>query len=247
MIEIRIANVFSNLMYEELLGDGQNHCEQAVNHQNDGNGHAARVGQQLTTTTHCPEQLHILFVPPNNQNCLPSNTVASTTAVRNDNQTISILSNQLLKIDNKQNFDEELYAQNMRKECPAISGVEEKSRMEIVVDESLITSNLSIVNRKLSTVAGGIAEGSTSTNANDSQRAAPLGRMPNSNKQYSRFETIDLTSDQEDLADTSDSDQNYNGQTLSYHRQQILCEATGNATNQRSIQVFSRSCRLRRK
>lgn len=107
----------------------------------------------------------------------------------------------------------------MHNELPAMSGVKEKSKL----------------------VASGMALESTSTNANDSQSPAPIGRMVSSSEQPLHFETIDLTSDQEDVAYTLNSGRNDNEQTQRNVRRQKVHEAktSRNQTQQkRKVSAF---------
>lgn len=169
-----------------------------------------KIEQQFTSTNISPEsieQMPIILVPSKNRNSA-SNATATPTFVLGDNQIISVASNQLqlpsvpsqMEISSSQ----VAHAQSIQTEISKIGGVsKEESRMEVeyemVAQDSLIEVNTNVDTEYLNTIANGMVVASTSSGANDVKCHELLEQPVKSNKQ--RSDTIDLTSDQEDVAD----------------------------------------------
>lgn len=212
--QIRIANVYANVMYEEILEGVQNLPNPVAAHQYDEKCHA-NVEQQVTLATIRPEP--IILVQSNSQDS--TSNIIGTTFVQDGNRIISAPLNQVL-IPTEVEIHRNLHAQTIHVE--RTSGASVKSSMKIgcesVAEGSLNNSNPNKNTENMNTMANGRAMASTSTNANGPKCGALFEQTANSNRPL--FETIDLVSDEEEMADSLNCNQKNDSQSQSNDRRQ---------------------------
>lgn len=215
----RIVNVYTEFLFDELLENEPNQSNPGVSNKNFKNEHMT-VGQQLTSTTINPEQIHqmpIVLELANNQN-VTSNSTTSAAFPPNDNKiseqivnTVplkqSLSSSVSSQVKFCQNFKQKLLAPNNRTTLSGTSASNEEREMKVeydTIDESFIESKSNQNNQPSSTGDGELVTESTSANVVDAMKSEKTIEttelMANTNIQHTGI--IDLTSDREETTST---------------------------------------------